>query len=115
VSDPAWDLASVIVEDETRATAVAAAMTHGESVTLTTLPLSAHADDIRRAWRQHGGEGEPPALEREVVVIFDRLGCRVREALARGGWDWGDRPPASFASWLTARLGELRDAERSQA
>jgi hypothetical protein len=109
MSDAAWDLALVIVSDETRATAIAAAMTRGERVTLSALPLSAHGADISLAWRQQGATTEPAALDPDVSAILDRLGDVVRTALERYEWDWGDRPPASFASWLAAHLRRLRD------
>ena len=112
MNDLAWELATVIAADETRATAVTASMTRGAPVTLSELPLAGHTADIRRAWRERGHEDEPRELEPEVVAIFERLGDVVRDAKDRGEWDWGDHPPASFASWLSAGLLRLRDQDR---
>jgi hypothetical protein len=112
MNDRAWELATVVAADETRATAIAASMTRGEPVTLSSLPLVSHTDEIRRAWRERGHEDDPRELESDVVEIFARLGDAVRDALERGEWDWGDHPPASFASWLSAGLLRLRDHDR---
>lgn len=103
----ARNLARVIVHDETRATAIVAALAESETVTLSSLPLSAYAAEIRRDWRIRADGTDLQALGSELAEIFDRLGIVVRSAVADGEWDWGDHPPASFASWLEQTLRDL--------
>jgi hypothetical protein len=114
MDDLAWELARVIVRDETRATTVVAALADSHPVSQSTLPLSTYAGEIRREWRQRRHDVDPVSLEPAVTDIFDRLGRSVRAALARGEWDWGDHPPTSFASWLGRQLDDLRSAERER-
>jgi hypothetical protein len=109
VSDQAWELAKIIVHDETRATTIVAALAESQSVTLSSPPLSAYAVEIRRDWRLHGHDTDPAALAPDLEAIFDRLGPAVRNAVAQNEWDWGDHPPASFASWLEHDLDELHE------
>jgi hypothetical protein len=111
MDDQAWELTKVIAHDETRATTIVAALAQSQSVTLSSLPLSKYAAEIRRDWRQHGHDTDPILLEPDTKAIFDRLGEAVQNAVAQGEWDWGDHPPASFATWLEHTLGELRAAE----
>ena len=108
MDDQAWELASVIARNETRATTIVAALAASQSVSLSSLPLSAYAAEIRWDWRESGKETDPAALTADLSVIFDRLGTAVRKALAQGDWDWGDRPPSSFALWIEGTLSELR-------
>jgi hypothetical protein len=108
MDDQAWELASVIARNETRATTIVAALAESQSVTLSSLPLSAYAAEIRREWRESGKDTDPAALTADLTIIFDRLGTAVRTAVAQGDWDWGDRPPSSFALWLERTLDELR-------
>ena len=114
MNDRAWELATVICRNETRATTIVAALAESRPVTLSSLPLSAYAAEIRRDWRLTGHDGDPAALAPDLRVIFDLVGGSVRRAVANGEWDWGDRPPASFALWLERSLAELRatDARR---
>jgi hypothetical protein len=107
MDDQAWELASVVTRNETRATTIVAALAESQSVTLSSLPLSAYTAEIRRDWRESGKDTDPAALEDDLTVIFDRLGVAVRRAVARGDWDWGDHPPSSFALWLERTLSEL--------
>jgi hypothetical protein len=108
MDDQAWELASVIARNETRATTVVAALAESQSVSLSSLPLSAYAAEIRWDWRESGRETDPATLTADLTVIFDRLGTAVRKAVADGDWDWGDHPPSSFALWLDRTLSELR-------
>jgi hypothetical protein len=108
MEDLAWELARVIVHDETRATTIVAALAESHPVTQSTPPLSRYAAEIRRDWRPRGLEVDPADLESAVTEIFDGLGKAVRAAVARGDWDWGDHPPTSFASWLGRQLDELQ-------
>jgi hypothetical protein len=107
MDDQAWELASVITRNETRATTIVAALAESQSVTLSSLPLSAYAAEIRREWRESGKDTDPAELTADLTLIFDRLGLAVRRAVAQGDWDWGDRPPSSFALWLERTLSEL--------
>lgn len=107
--DDAWDLAHIIVADETRATAIAAALSRSQPISLTAPPASSYTEDIRRDWHQHDHTTDPFSLNDEATRIFERLGQRVRQAILLQEWDWGDRPPSSFASWLQARLDTLRN------
>ena len=106
----AWEFASVIARNETRATTIVAALAESQPVTLSSLPLSAYTAEIRRDWRESGKDTDPAELTDDLTVIFDRLGLAVRSAVARGDWDWGDHPPSSFALWLERTLGDLRAA-----
>jgi hypothetical protein len=108
MDDQAWELASVIARNETRATTIVAALAESQSVGLSSLPLSAYAAEIRWDWRESGRDTDPATLTADLTVIFDRLGTAVRKAVARGDWDWGDHPPSSFALWLERTLSELR-------
>jgi len=108
MDDQAWELASVIARNETRATTIVAALAESQSVRLSSLPLSAYTAEIRRDWRESGKDTDPAAFADDLVVIFDRLGVAVRAAVTRGDWDWGDHPPSSFALWLERTLGGLR-------
>jgi hypothetical protein len=110
MNDQAWELARVIARNETRATTIVAALAESQPVTLTSLPLSAYTAEIRRDWRESGKDTDPAELADDVTVIFDLLGGAVRAAVARGDWDWGDRPPSSFALWVDRALGELHAA-----
>jgi hypothetical protein len=110
MDDQAWELASVIARNETRATTIVAALAESQSVSLSSLPLSAYAAEIRRDWREFGKDTDPATLLADLSVIFDRLGTAVRRAIAEGDWDWGDRPPSSFALWLERTLSELKAA-----
>jgi hypothetical protein len=85
-----------------------AALAESQSVSLSSLPLSAYAAEIRWDWRESGRETDPATLTADLTVIFDRLGTAVRKAVADGDWDWGDHPPSSFALWLDRTLSELR-------
>jgi hypothetical protein len=107
MDDQAWELASVITRNETRATTIVAALAESQSVSLSLLPLSAYAAEIRWDWRESGKDTDPAELTDELTVIFDRLGLAVRTAVERGDWDWGDHPPSSFALWLERTLSEL--------
>ena len=107
MDDQAWELASVIARNETRATTIVAAMAESQPVSLSSLPLSAYTAEIRRDWRESGKGTDPAALTDDLTVIFDRLGTAVRTAVAQGDWDWGDHPPSSFALWLERTLSEL--------
>jgi hypothetical protein len=107
MDEQAWELASVIARNETRATTVVAALAESQSVALSSLPLSAYAAEIRRDWRELGKDIDPATLTADVTVIFDRVGLAVRSAVAQGDWDWGDHPPSSFALWLERTLSEL--------
>jgi hypothetical protein len=109
MDDQAWELADVIARNETRATTIVAALAESQSVSLSSLPLSAYTAEIRRDWRESGKDTDPAELTDNLTVIFDRLGLAVRSAVARGDWDWGDRPPSSFALWLERTLSDLRD------
>ena len=109
MDDTAWELARLIVSDETRATALASAFSRCQPVGLGLLPLSAFDGEIRREWALRGGEGID-AVAPALGSILEHLGANAREAFAREGRDWGDHPPASFASWLQLRLAELADA-----
>jgi hypothetical protein len=108
--DQAWELASVIARNETRATTIVAALAESQSVTLSSLPLSAYTAEIRRDWRESGKSSDPAELTDDLTVIFNRVGMAVRMAVAQGDWDWGDHPPSSFALWLERTLGQLRSA-----
>jgi hypothetical protein len=108
MDDQAWELASVIARNETRATTIVAALAESQSVSLSSLPLSAYTAEIRRDWREAGKDTDPATLADDLAVIFDRLGVAVRTAVAQGDWDWGDHPPSSFALWLERTLAELR-------
>ena len=108
MDDQAWELASVIARNETRATTIVAALAESQPVSLSSLPLSAYTAEIRRDWRESGKDTEPAELTNDLTVIFDRLGLAVRTAVAQGDWDWGDRPPSSFALWLERTLDDLR-------
>jgi hypothetical protein len=110
MDDQAWELASVIARNETRATTIVAALAESQPVTLSSLPLSAYTAEIRRDWRESAKDTDPAELTDDLTVIFDRLGLAVRSAVARGDWDWGDHPPSSFALWLERTLGDLRGA-----
>ena len=107
MDEQAWELASVIARNETRATTVVAALAESQSVALSSLPLSAYAAEIRRDWRELGKDIDPATLTADVTVIFDRVGLAVRSAVAQGDWDPGDHPPSSFALWLERTLSEL--------
>jgi hypothetical protein len=107
VDEQAWQLASVIARNETRATTIVAALAESQPVGLSSLPLSAYGAEIRRDWREFGKDTDPAALTADLTVIFDRLGMAVRRAVAAGDWDWGDHPPSSFALWLERALSEL--------
>ena len=111
MNDQAWELASVIARNETRATTIVAALAESQSVSLSSLPLSAYTAEIRRDWRESGKDTDPATLADDLTVIFDRLGTAVRTAVARGDWDWGDHPPSSFALWLERTLGELHTTD----
>ncbi len=111
MDDQAWELARVIARNETRATTIVAALAESQSVSLSLLPLSAYAAEIRRDWRDSGKDTDPAALADDVTVIFDRLGTAVRTAVAQGDWDWGDHPPSSFALWLERTLAELHTTD----
>jgi hypothetical protein len=108
MDDQAWELAGVIARNETRATTIVAALAESQSVSLSSLPLSAYTAEIRRDWRESGKSTDPATLADDLTVIFDRLGVAVRTAVAQGDWDWGDHPPSSFALWLERTLAELR-------
>jgi hypothetical protein len=108
--DQAWELASVIARNETRATTIVAALAESQSVTLSSLPLSAYAAEIRRDWRESGKGSDPAEFADDLAVIFERVGTAVRMAVAQGDWDWGDHPPSSFALWLERTLAQLRAA-----
>jgi hypothetical protein len=110
VRDQAWELAKVIVHDETRATTIVAALAASRSVRLSSPPLAAYAAETRREWRLRAHDTDPVTLAADLETIFDRLGMAVRNAVTHGEWDWGDHPPASFASWLEHQLAELHDA-----
>jgi hypothetical protein len=110
MDDQAWQLASVIARNETRATTIVAALAESQPVTLSSLPLSAYAAEIRRDWRESGNGSDPAELTDDLTVIFDRVGTAVRMAIAQGDWDWGDHPPSSFALWLERTLAQLRAA-----
>ena len=107
VDDSAWELARLIVGDETRATALAAAFVRAQPVGLELLPLSAFDSEIRREWSQRGHMVAIDALAAALGPILERLGARARDAFTSEGRDWGDHPPASFASWLGVRLAEV--------
>jgi hypothetical protein len=108
MDDQAWELASVIARNETRATTIVAALAESQPVTLSSLPLSAYAAEIRRDWREFGKDTDPAAFTAGLTVIFDRTGIAVRKAVAEGDWDWGDHPPSSFALWLERTLSDLQ-------
>lgn len=108
MDDQAWELANVIARNETRATTIVAALAESQPVTLSSLPLSAYAAEIRRDWREFGKDTDPAAFTADLTVIFDRTGIAVRKAVAEGDWDWGDRPPSSFALWLERTLSDLQ-------
>ena len=108
VRDQAWEMANVIVHDETRATTIVAALAAYQSLSLSSPPLSAYAAEMGREWRLHGHETDPATFADDLETIFDGLGTAVRNAVRQGEWDWGDYPPASFASWLERQLAELR-------
>lgn len=107
MDDQAWELASVIARNETRATTIVAALAESQPVTLSSPPLSAYAAEIRRDWREFGKDTDPAMFTADLTVIFDRTGTAVRRAVAQGDWDWGDHPPSSFALWLERTLGDL--------
>ena len=111
MDDEAWELAGVIARNETRATTIVAALAESQSVSLSSLPLSAYTAEIRRDWRESGKSTDPATLADDLTVIFDRLGVAVRTAVAQGDWDWGDHPPSSFTLWLDGALSELRAAD----
>jgi hypothetical protein len=115
MDDRAWELARVIAQDETRATTIVATLAESQPVSLSALPLSAYAAEIRRDWREAGNDSDPAALAAELTVIFDRLGTAVRTAVEHGDWDWGDHPPSSFTLWLDRTLGELRLADGTRS
>ena len=116
VTDQGWQLARIVVHDETRATAIVAAMAESTVVRLSAPPLSAYAAEIRRDWRlRTGRELDVDRLAPDVDAAFADLGGRVRTAIREGEWDWGERPPASFASWLERELAELEAVERRRA
>jgi hypothetical protein len=108
MDDQAWELATVIARNETRATTIVAALAESQPVGLSSLPLSAYKAEIRRDWRESGHDSDPASLADDLTGIFDRLGAAVRSAVARGDWDWGDHPPSSFALWLERTLGDLQ-------
>jgi hypothetical protein len=108
MDDQAWELARVISHDETRATVVVAALAESQSVSLSALPLSAYAAEIRRDWRELGKDTDPATLAIDLTEIFDLLGTAVRRAVVEGDWDWGDHPPSSFTLWLESTLSELQ-------
>jgi hypothetical protein len=110
MDDQAWELAGVIAHDETRATVIVASLAESQSVSLSALPLSAYAAEIRRDWRELGKDTDPATLSTDLTVIFDRLGTAVRRAVVEGDWDWGEHPPSSFTLWLENTLSELRRA-----
>jgi hypothetical protein len=110
MDDQAWELAHVIAKDETRATTIVAALAESQPISLSSLPLSAYAAEIRRDWRGLGKDTDPATLAADLTAIFDSLGAAVRKALAQGDWDWGDHPPSSFTLWLDRKLSELRAA-----
>jgi hypothetical protein len=110
MDDQAWELASVIARNETRATTIVAALAESQPVSLSSLPLSAYAAEIRWDWREFGKDTDPATLTDDLTVIFDRLGTAVRRAITEGDWDWGDHPPSSFALWLERTLSELHGA-----
>jgi hypothetical protein len=107
MDDQAWELASVIARNETRATTIVAALAESQPVTLSSVPLSAYAAEIRWDWRESGKDTDPATVTADLTVIFDRVGLAVRTAVAEGDWDWGDHPPSSFALWLERTLSEL--------
>ena len=92
MDDQAWELASVIARNETRATTIVAALAESQSVSLSSLPLSAYTAEIRRDWRESGKSTDPATLEDDLTVIFDRLGTAVRTAVARGRLGLGRSP-----------------------
>jgi hypothetical protein len=115
MDERAWELARVITQDETRATTIVATLAESKSVSLSSLPLAAYAEEIRRDWRESGKDSDPATLAADLTVIFDHLGTAVRRAVARGDWDWGDHPPSSFTLWLDRTLGELHAAEEPRS
>jgi hypothetical protein len=108
MDDQAWELARVIAHDETRATVIVASLAESQSVSLSALPLSAYAAEIRRDWRELGKDTDPATLATDLTEIFDLLGTAVRKAVVEGDWDWGDHPPSSFTLWLESTLSELQ-------
>ena len=95
MDDQAWELANVIARNETRATTVVAALAESQSVSVSSLPLSAYEAEIRRDWRESGKDTDPATLAADLTVIFDRVGLAVRRAVARGRLGLG-RPPAEL-------------------
>ena len=98
----------MIVHDETRATTIAAALAAYQSLSLSSPPLSAYVAEMGREWRLDAHDTDPATFADDLEKNFDGLGTAVRNAVRRGEWDWGDYPPASFASWLEHQLAEMR-------
>ena len=103
MDDQAWELANVIARNETRATTVVAALAESQSVSVSSLPLSAYEAEIRRDWRESGKDTDPATLAADLTVIFDRVGLAVRRAVAEGDWDWGDPRRARLRCGSSAR------------